>query len=255
MATEHWFRWHHGTVTDPKWRVIAARASASMSRNVTPCHVVSVWAAMLECASQAQARGTLEGWCDEDIAAALGIEEEEVAAIRVAMQGKVLDGDAMTAWNRRQPRREDVSASERKRAQRAKSADVTESDKDVSHDESRNVTQCHARGEERRVEKKEKKHVRSRAPSKTSLPADFSISDRVRSWAAEKGHGHLDQHLESFRNKALAKGYTYADWDMAFMEAIRENWAKVGVVHPFSGNVARAPSDVADQAGGGRRAL
>lgn len=69
--------------------------------------------------------------------------------------------------------------------------------------------------------------TRKRAPSKSVLPNDFSISDRVKAWAAEKGHDRLDQHLESFRAKATAKGYTYADWDAAFMEAIRENWAKL----------------------------
>lgn len=62
MAAEHWFRWHHGTVNDPKWRVVAARASAKLSRNVTVGHVLSVWASMLECASQANPRGTLVGW-------------------------------------------------------------------------------------------------------------------------------------------------------------------------------------------------
>ena len=69
--------------------------------------------------------------------------------------------------------------------------------------------------------------TRKRAPSKSVLPADFGISARVRSWASEKGHDRLEQHLESFRAKATAKGYTYADWDAAFMEAIRENWAKL----------------------------
>lgn len=26
MAAEHWFPWHHGCVTDPKWRVAASRS-------------------------------------------------------------------------------------------------------------------------------------------------------------------------------------------------------------------------------------
>lgn len=87
---------------------------------------------------------------------------------------------------------------------------------------------------------------RKRAPAKHPLPEDFGISDRVRTWAAEKGHDRLDQHLESFRAKAQAKGYAYADWDAAFMEAIRENWAKLG------------PANVVpleQRPGGGRRAL
>lgn len=66
---------------------MACYRKSRKSRNVTVGHVVSVWAAMLECASQASPRGELVGWCDEDIAVAFGIEEAEVAAIREVMQG------------------------------------------------------------------------------------------------------------------------------------------------------------------------
>ncbi len=62
---------------------------------------------------------------------------------------------------------------------------------------------------------------------KTALDPDFGISDRVQAWAAEKGYGQLQEHLEAFKRKAKAKGYTYIDWDAAFMEAIREDWAKL----------------------------
>jgi hypothetical protein len=34
--------------------------------------------------------------------------------------------------------------------------------------------------------------------------------------------------LESFVSKAKAKAYTYADWDQAFMNAIRDDWANLG---------------------------
>jgi hypothetical protein len=61
--------------------------------------------------------------------------------------------------------------------------------------------------------------------AKTSMPANFGVSDRVRAWAADKGFDKLDQHLEAFRGKAAARGYAYADWDAAFQEAIREDWA------------------------------
>ena len=64
-------------------------------------------------------------------------------------------------------------------------------------------------------------------PGKTAIPEDFSISDRVREWARERGFDRLDEHLDAFRRKAIAKGYTYASWDDAFMEAIREDWAKL----------------------------
>jgi len=248
MAAEHWFRWHHGTVNDPKWRVVAARASSAMSRNVTVGHVLSVWACMLECASQSNPRGLLTGWDDEDVAAGLGVEADEVRAIREAMQGKTLEDDALSGWKSRQPKAEDLRAADRKRAQRerenAAPPGVTGGDETGSHDSSRNVTT----ETETETETEKKKEPRKRAPSKTILPDDFGISDRVRAWASEKGHGRLDQHLESFRAKSAAKGYTYADWDAAFMEAIRENWAKLA---PEQGNVI----PMEQRPGGGRRAL
>lgn len=62
---------------------------------------------------------------------------------------------------------------------------------------------------------------------KTKLPQNFAISSRVEAWAKEQGFGRLDEHLEAFKRKAAAKGYSYVKWDDAFMEAIREDWAKL----------------------------
>jgi hypothetical protein len=64
-------------------------------------------------------------------------------------------------------------------------------------------------------------------PTATAMPENFGISERVRSWAKDKGYGQLEQHLEAFTAKCRAKAYTYASWDDAFMEAIREDWAKL----------------------------
>ncbi len=63
--------------------------------------------------------------------------------------------------------------------------------------------------------------------SKTSIPSDFTVSDRVKAWAVEKGFSDLEGHLESFKDKCAAKGYTNVDWDAAFMGAIRDDWAKL----------------------------
>jgi len=81
----------------------------------------------------------------------------------------------------------------------------------------------------------------SRKKAVTSMPEGFGISERVRAWAAEKGHSDLDRHLESFQMKVEAKGYQYADWDAALMNAIREDWAglkkpRVSGVTPFPRN-------------------
>ena len=63
---------------------------------------------------------------------------------------------------------------------------------------------------------------------KTSIPENFTISDRVKKWAEDKKHSCLEEHLESFILKSKAKDYQYVDWDDAFMNAIRDNWAKIG---------------------------
>lgn len=62
---------------------------------------------------------------------------------------------------------------------------------------------------------------------KIPLPDRFSISDRVREWAKKKGFDQLEEHLEAFKRKAKMNAYKYANWDDAFMEAVREDWAKI----------------------------
>ena len=75
-------------------------------------------------------------------------------------------------------------------------------------------------------QKKEKKKS-ARAPE-TTMPENFGISERVLAWACAKGYGgELTGHLENFVGQCRAKGYTYADWDEAFMNAVRKDWAQI----------------------------
>lgn len=75
--------------------------------------------------------------------------------------------------------------------------------------------------------------ARRRAPRpkvlKTAMPEGFDRepSQRVTAWAQEKGFDRLGEHLQAFARKCAANSYTYADWDAAFMEAVREDWAKL----------------------------
>lgn len=96
----HWVRLWEDMPTDPKWRVIARRSGRPIAE------VLSVFCFMLTNAGGSRERGTLDGWNDEDVGAALDMEPEHVAAIRDAMQGKTLDGGRLTGWERRQPKRE-----------------------------------------------------------------------------------------------------------------------------------------------------
>ena len=60
---------------------------------------------------------------------------------------------------------------------------------------------------------------------KTGLPEDFSITDKVRKWAKDKGHTNLEDRLEHFILTAEKQGYKYKNWNSAFQCAIRDDWA------------------------------
>lgn len=69
------------------------------------------------------------------------------------------------------------------------------------------------------------KHAKRK--QKISMPDDFAISDNVAEWARKNNFDRLDDHLDAFKRKAEMNGYRYVNWDLAFMEAIREDWAKL----------------------------
>lgn len=105
-----WVRLWHDLPTDPKWRVVAKKSGRSIAE------VIAVYVAMLTNAgANASERGVLFGWSDEDAAASLDLDTEHVTAIRDAMQGKTLDGDTLTGWDKRQSNREDGAAERSKR--------------------------------------------------------------------------------------------------------------------------------------------
>lgn len=105
-----WVRLWHDMPTDPKWRVIAKRSGAAISE------VISTYAfVMINASANATERGRTHNLFADDIAAALDLEEDRVTAILASMQGKVMDGDRLTGWEKRQPKREDNSASRAKK--------------------------------------------------------------------------------------------------------------------------------------------
>lgn len=109
----NFFAWHNGTVSDPKFRVVARRSGVPVAL------VIAVWAAVLENANEPGGeRGTVRGLDPEVIAAALDLEPEQVQAILAHMQGKTMDGERVTGWQNRNPRRD--SSRERTRAYRGR---------------------------------------------------------------------------------------------------------------------------------------
>lgn len=102
MAGMDWFRWHHGSVNDPKFQLVAKRAGASVAE------VVAVWACLLEAASSADARGNVGSPDFEAIDCAMGLDDGKAGAIYAAMMARNLvseDGDVVR-WSSRQPKRE-----------------------------------------------------------------------------------------------------------------------------------------------------
>lgn len=88
-----WFRSWHGAPTDPKWRTVAKRAG------VRPGDVAAVVWVLLDRASQAKERGSIEGYDAEVIADALGYDPEHIIGVVSALHDKgVLVKNIFTNW-------------------------------------------------------------------------------------------------------------------------------------------------------------
>jgi len=163
MAAEYWLRLWTETPNDPKFRSVARIAGQPLTT------VLAVFMHMMCWAKKAEEQGTLSGWVDEDIAAALDLESEQVVAIRSAMQGKLLDGDSLTGWAKRQPNRDDDSR-ERVARYREKKKAVTDGNAESNAD----VTQCNAPETETELEKEldneDKKTSSSLSPQPDKIP-------------------------------------------------------------------------------------
>lgn len=197
--TMQWVRWHHGTVTDPKWRVVAKRAQVSIA------DVVAVWAMMLEAASANEnERGTIAGWDHEDVAFALDLETEAVERIWNIMQGKVLEGQRLTGWSNRNPKREDDS-SERVQRYRHRVTHGNARKRTVTHGNAvkRDVTPDKIREEKRREELTTTSSSSSTPKVKrTSVPKYPQYPDEI-----------CDQLFESYKaNRGNVAYATFRKW-------------------------------------------
>ena len=101
-----WFRSWHGAPTDPKWLVVANKAG------VTPGMVSAVVWALFDYASQHDERGSIEDFDVETYAAFSGFEQKQIDQVIKALTDKrLIVKGKLTAWEKRQPRREDNSTS------------------------------------------------------------------------------------------------------------------------------------------------
>lgn len=219
-----WLRLWHDLPNDPKWRVIA-RASSQ------PLHlVIALYITLLVDASKNMSRGVTQ--ChDEDLAVTLDCDIEQIAAIKRAMHGRVLDGNRLSGWDTRQPKREDSgdketgvkSAAERKRAQREREKDGGESNDEAQcHDASRNVT----------LDKDKDKDIKHIAPAKADvfsfkaellkLGADpVLVGDWLQVRVTKKAR-NTKTALDGFIREVKKSGFTY---DQALRRCCEKNWS------------------------------
>ena len=168
-----WFRWHHGSVTDPKFQLVARKSKQALAS------VIAVWAFVLEQASASEDRGAFGTIDCEAIDCLLGLEDGATAAILAAMgeRGLVDDG-TVSAWEKRQPKRErtDNTSTERSRAHRDRQRQEQQDGEKQRHatPEIDDATPCNAtqhqkkpRGEESREEDKEAIASLSASPQQT----------------------------------------------------------------------------------------
>lgn len=113
-----WVRLWHDMPTDPKWRVIARKSGRSISEVIAVFNFV-----MVNASANATERGRTHNLFADDIAAALDLDEADVAAILAAMEGKVIENCRLMGWDKRQPKREDNSALRAKEWREAKKAE------------------------------------------------------------------------------------------------------------------------------------
>lgn len=90
-----WLRLWHDMPNDPKWRTIAVVSGQPIAT------VMAVYIHLPVSASRNVTRGHIDV-TTEDLASALDVTEEVIDSILQTMQGRVLDGDLITGWEKRQ---------------------------------------------------------------------------------------------------------------------------------------------------------
>jgi hypothetical protein len=199
-----WLRLWHDMPNDPKWRTIAKISGQPIS-----C-VIAIYLHMLINASNATERGRTESWNDEDVASALDIEIKQVCLVREAMQGRVLDGDYLTGWDKRQPIREDGAAERAKAWREAKKLEKK------TNATERNQTLDKDKDKDKDKDRESKKEALSQ---KSKLSSDWWIIESWGDWSM-KEFGWDEKKVinvaDKFKINFLASGAEKEDWEAAW---------------------------------------
>lgn len=235
-----WFRWHHGSVTDPKFQLVARKAGVRLS------DVLAVWAFVLEKASSSEDRGTFGDIDCESVDCLFGLDDGKTSEILQHMESRDLVANgSVSAWEKRQPKREREDDKSTGRVQ-----GFRKRQKEQEEAMQGNETPCNAtkhtetpRGEERRVD------INTPIPpsgaktgqSAISLPTwlttikamgedPIPADDPVFGYADSVGipRDHLRLAWREFRERySLPNAKRYRCWRTVFRKAVRGNWFKL----------------------------
>ena len=245
-----WFRLWHDMPTDPKWRTIAKASGESIA------NVIAVYLHILVNASNANERGRTHSFVCEDVASALDIEAAQVEEIIKAMQGRVIDGDVVLGWSKRQPNRED-GAAERAKAWRERNKWMLEAQANANE---RERTQANAQerpdsdsNTDTEKSKKKEREKTTDAPADLfpaspatparrspielrtwldSLPEDedpIQADDPIIAYAEQAGirHDWLVLCWSRFKADMIERKTKKRDWRAHFRNAVRANWYRL----------------------------
>lgn len=230
MSTQ-WLRLWHDMPNDPKWRTIARVSKQSIG------NVIAVYVHLMVIASaNATERGRTKSLCSEDIASALDIETSDVEAILSAMQGRVLENDYLSGWDKRQPEREDGSAERAKAWRESKKRTQANAQERTENAES---DKANAPDKDTDKEKEERKGATSRATpmltfkswlesipeGEKAIPAD----DPVYAYADKVGlpEAYLRLEWEWFKRKYLTESKRQKSWPQKFRNAVEGGWGSL----------------------------
>ena len=177
-----WFRWHHGSVTDPKFQLVARKAGARLS------DVLAIWAYVLEHASAADVRGKFGDLDTEAIDCLFGFEDGLTASVleQMGVRGLVCDGEVLS-WTKRQPKREreDDSSTNRVKAFRERASQQSPSNADENQAEPCNATK---RQETPRVEERREEELKHSgfASFWSAFPNKKAKADAIKAWSKLK---------------------------------------------------------------------
>lgn len=191
-----WFRLWHDMPTDPKFRTIARASKQPLSL------VIAVYLHVLVDASNANERGRTQSLSTEDVASALDVDTEQVEIILQEMQGRLLENDKVTGWDKRQPKKED-GASERAKAWRE--AKKQESEQQLNNSE-RDRTQANAKKRPDKDTDKDKDKENKEKIIKKEV-AVFKVKDLIAEGLSEETAKEL--HAFRTRKKAAITPYVW----------------------------------------------